>query len=278
MRKLVVACAGALLGVAALCAAGTRPQTSSQPQANASRANATLGAQGQTEAKVPDLSGDWGNPVGAGGGGFVIGDPGDRKAGTPQDSTPYQPWALAKLNSERPENGPHATFENTTDPRLKYCDPVGVPRIYLVPTQFRFVQTPDIVYILYQYGPTWRPIAMNRPHRPDPDPTWWGDSVGKYENDTLVIDTIGFNDKTWLDHVGRPHSEDLHLIERFRRINKDTLQMDLTFDDPKAYTKTWYGRKIFALQHGGFEDAYACSMSEYEHFRQSVVDPVTAPK
>jgi hypothetical protein len=272
MRNLLLPSAAVLLGVAALCAAPapqTTPPVNSKPAAQ---------AQTQTQGKIPDLSGDWGNPVGAGGGGFVIGDPGDRKAGTPQDPTPYQPWALAKLNSERPENGPHATFENTTDPRLKYCDPVGVPRIYLVPTQFRFVQTPDIVYILYQYGPTWRPIAMNRPHRDDPDPTWWGDSVGKYEGDTLVIDTIGLNDKTWLDHVGRPHSEELHLIERFRRVDKDTLQMDLTFDDPKAYTKTWYGRKIFAIQHGGFEDAYACSMSEYEHFRQSIVDPVTAPK
>ena len=268
MRNLVLASAAVLLGVVALCA-GARPQT-------AGPANAKAGAQTQTQAqtKIPDFSGDWG----AGGGGLIIDDPGDRKAGTPQDTTPYQPWALAKLNSERPENGPHATFENTTDPRLKYCDPVGVPRIYLVPTQFRFVQTPDIVYILYQYGPSWRPIAMNRPHRPDPDPTWWGDSVGKYEGDTLVIDTIGFNDKTWLDHVGRPHSEELHLIERFRRVNQNTLQMDLTFDDPKAYTKTWNGRKVFTLQHGGFEDAYACSMSEYEHFRQSIVDPVTAPK
>ena len=265
MRNLLLHSAAVLLGVAAVSAALA---------AQTAPANSKAGSQG----KIPDLSGDWGNPVGAGGGGFIISDPSDKKTGTPQDDTPYQPWALAKLNSERPENGPHGTFENTTDPRLKYCDPVGVPRIYLVPTQFRFVQTPDIVYILYQYGPTWRPVAMNRAHRPDPDPTWWGESVGKYEGDTLVIDTIGFNDKTWLDHVGRPHSEELHLVERFRRINRDTLQLDLLFDDPKAYTKPWSGRKIFALQHGGFDDAYACSMSEYEHFRQSVVDPVTAPK
>src|SRR5260370_7295986 len=226
MRNRLLASAAVLLGMGALCA-GARAQTPSQVNANpanANPANAKPGGEAEAEGQAhsQDLSGDWGNPVGAGGGAFVSGEPGDGRAGTPEDTTPYQPWALAKLNSERPENGPHATFENTTDPRLKYCDPVGVPRIYLVPTQFRFVQTPDIVYILYQYGPTWRPIAMNRPHRPDPDPTWWGDSVGKYEGDTLVIDTIGFNDNTCLAPVGRPHTAHRHHVEPFHLISKHT--------------------------------------------------------
>ncbi len=266
MQNLGLRCAAVLLGVLALAVA-------SGAQAPPAKSNSAA------QAKVPDLSGDWGALLESGGGAsFIVSDPNYKKTGTPEDDTPYQPWALAKLNSERPEQGPHATFVNTTDPRIKYCDPIGVPRIYLVPTQFRFLQGSDILYILYQYGPTWRQIPMNKPHRPDPDPTWWGESVGKYEGDTLVIDSIGFNDKTWLDHAGRPHSEDLHLIERFRRIDHDTLQLDVTFDDPKAYTKPWNGRKIFKLQHGGFDDAYSCSMSEYEHFSQSVVDPVNAPK
>src|SRR5690348_5497589 len=141
MRNLFLHSAYLLPAIVALSAAAGAQTT---PAANSRNSKAS------TQASIPDLSGDWGNPVGLGGGGFIIGDPSDKKAGTPEDPTPYQPWALAKLNSERPENGPHATFENTTDPRLKYCDPVGVPRIYLVPTQFRFVQTPDIVYILYQ--------------------------------------------------------------------------------------------------------------------------------
>jgi hypothetical protein len=234
----------------------------------------TPAPKAQTKTSVPDLSGDWGytakHPVGNT---FSIADPSGRKAGTSEDDTPYKPATLAKLRSERPEDGPNATFENTTDPRLKYCDPIGVPRIYLVPTEFRIVQTPDIVYILYQYGPTWRPIAMNKEHSKDPDPTWWGESVGKYQGDTLVIDTIGFNDKTWLDHVGRSHSDELHLVERFRRIDHETLQLDVTYDDPKAYTKVWEGRKVFGLESKAMGDSYSCSMSEYEHFRQSVIDP-----
>jgi hypothetical protein len=244
--------------------------------------NSVLRAQAKrpaNEAKtaagaVPDLSGNWGysekHPAGQT---FSISDPNGRKAGTPEDDVPYKPATLAKLKAERPESGPNATFENSTDPRLKYCDPVGVPRIYLVPTRFKIMQTPDVVYIMYEYGPFWRPIALNRGHADDPDPSWWGDSVGKYEGDTLVIDTIGFNDKTWIDHVGRSHSDELHLVERFRRIDAETLELDLTFEDPKAYTQPWKGRKVFAVAHTSSWDPYSCSMSEYEHFRQSVIDP-----
>ena len=84
---------------------------------------------------------------------------------------------------------------------------------------------------------------MNRKHPDDPDPTWWGDSIGWYEGDTFVVDTVGFNDKTWLDQVGRPHTESLHLVQRFHRVDKEHLQLDVTFDDPKAYTKPWTGQK-----------------------------------
>ena len=265
MQKRVMSWA---LAVAAMLAcAGTVSAQNSAP-AKASGA--------QAAGKTPDFSGVWGytekHPSTQT---FSISDPNGRKAGLPGDDTPYQPATLAKLKSERPESGPNATFENSTDPRLKYCDPIGYPRIYLVPTRFKFIQTPDAVYMLHEYGPTWREIPLNRPHREDPDSSWWGDSIGRYEGDTLVIDTVGFNNKTWLDHVGRSHSEALHLIERFRRVDHDTLELDLTFDDPKAYTSTWHGKKVFALGSGGPWDPYSCSMSEYEHFRESVIDPTT---
>ena len=91
-----------------------------------------------------------------------------------------------------------------------------------------------------------------------------------------MVDSIGFNDKTWLDRVGRPHSEELHVVERFRRVSHDSLQLDVTFDDPKAYTKMFTGHRMFALSTTPFEDR-SCSMSEYEHFRQTVIDPVVAP-
>jgi hypothetical protein len=228
-------------------------------------------AKAQPQAGIPDLSGNWL----AGGSSFSVTDPGGKFAGTPKDDTPYQPWALAKLKSERPETGPHATFD-TTDPRINYCDPIGLPRIYSVPNLFKFVQAPDTVYMLYEYGTVGLQIALNREHPKDPDPTWWGDSIGRYEGDTLVIDTVGFNDKTWLDHLGRPHSDELHLVQRFRRIDHDNLQLDVTIDDPKAYTRPWTGRKIFKLSQRDFIE-HSCSMSENEHFRKRMVDGIIAP-
>jgi len=81
------------------------------------------------------------------------------------------------------------------------------------------IQTPNVVYILYEFTRVWRSIAMDREHPKDPDITWMGDSIGRYEGDTLVIDTIGLSDKTWLDHTGHPHSESLHVVERLRRMD-----------------------------------------------------------
>lgn len=228
-------------------------------------------AKAPTKGAVPDFSGHWlGSPPT-----FSISDPSGKKTGTAEDDTPYQPAALAKLRSEKPEAGPNATFDSD-DPRIKYCDPIGLPRIFLVPNIFKFVQTPDYVYILFEYGTTGLQIAMNRQHPKDPDPTWWGDSIGRYEGDTLVVDTVGFNDKTWLDHVGRPHSDELHLVERFRRIDQNHLQLDVTFDDPKAYTKTWVGRKIFTSTNRDYVE-HDCSMSENEHFRQRMIEGIIAP-
>jgi hypothetical protein len=220
---------------------------------------------------IPDLSGNWLGSAPT----FSISDPTGKKTGTAEDDTPYKPDTLAKLRSEKPEAGPNATFDSD-DPRIKYCDPIGLPRIFMVPNVFQFVQTPDTVYLIFEYSTLGLRVAMNRPHPADPDPTWWGDSIGRYEGDTLVIDTVGFNDKTWLDHVGRPHSDELHLIERFRRIDHDHLQLDITIDDSVAYTKTWYGRKILTRTDRDFVD-HDCSMSENEHFRKRMIDGILAP-
>ena len=78
-----------------------------------------------------------------------------------------------------------------------------------------------------------------RPHPADLQPTWMGHSIGKWDGDTFVVDTVGISDVNWLDRMGHPHSDKLHLIERFRRVDDKTLQLNLTIDDPIAYTKTW---------------------------------------
>lgn len=263
MRNRLFSLAVTLVAIIALASFG-RAQTTAAPSGAKKAA---------TNGPVPDLTGDWNSGAGA------SWNPADRGGKLLEDGTPYQPWALAKLKSERPGFGANATFENTTDPNIISCDPEGLPRIFFVPAKFRFVQTPDVVYILFEFGPTWIPVWLDRKHSDDPDPTWWGESIGQYENgDTLVVDTVGFNDKTWLDQIGRPHSEKLHLIQRFKRVDKTHLRLDITFDDPGAYTKSWTGQKTFTLSNAGFARyLWVCSIATNKAFDEKVEKPTVSP-
>jgi hypothetical protein len=101
-----------------------------------------------------------------------------------------------------------------------------------------------------------------------------GDSIGRYEGDTLVVDTIGLNDKTWIDQVGHPHSDVLHLIERLRRVDQDTLEVTVTFDDPKAYTKPFTGKREFKRSSSPME-VTLCSLSEMQSFDDEVMKSTT---
>jgi hypothetical protein len=201
-------------------------------------------------AKHVDLSGTWGTIVSSGRSFQPKGDVKD--AGIPEkDGVPYQPWALQKFLSERPAVGPRATFENQTDPNITKCEPIGVPRIWTWPAKVKFIQldNENTVYILTEIDESWRKVRLNAKHPDDPDEQWWGHSIGHYEGtDTLVVDTVGFNGKQWLDYVGRPTTEKLHVIERFRRIDKNNLELTITIDDPGAYTKPFtYGPKEGAV-------------------------------
>jgi hypothetical protein len=170
---------------------------------------------------------------------------------------PLTPWAEAKFLAAKPGYGPRATAESQ-DPILK-CLPPGVPRIMLIPFPMRIVQIPGEVIMLFEYDHYVRHIRMDRrQHAKGLDPTWMGDSIGWWEGDTLVVDTVGLNDKTWLDQVGHPHSDALHVVERIRRIDHDTLQDDLTIDDPRAYTKPWTGQQVFKLKPSWHLLEYIC--------------------
>ena len=122
------------------------------------------------------------------------------------------------------------------------CLPTGVPR--MAPYPWRMIQTPTHkaethIFILFEGNiHSYRQIFMDgRKHPDDPDPTWYGHSIGRWEGDTLVVDTIGYNDKFWFDFLGHPHTEQLHTIERFARTDLGTLQWEITIEDPGAYTK-----------------------------------------
>jgi hypothetical protein len=183
---------------------------------------------------------------------------GDQNADTfsPSDP-PLTPWAEEKFRSVKPGYGPHASARSD-DPLLD-CLPPGVPRILLIPFPMQIVQIPGEVIMLFEYDHYVRHIYTSRREHPkDLQPTWMGDSIGRWEGTTLVVDTVGLTEKSWLDQVGHPHSDQLHVVERIRRIDHDTLEDDLTFDDPKAYTRPWTGKRVFKWRPGWHLMEYIC--------------------
>ena len=165
------------------------------------------------------------------------------------------PWAEAKYKAAKAvhvQTGP-------TDDTTITCFPPGVPRIYLFNFPMEIFVVPGRVLIVYEFGHFIRQIYTDgRSHNLDAPATWMGDSIGKWEGDTLVVDTVGFNDKTWLDQVGHPHSDALHLVERIHRASPELLQIDFTFDDPKAFTHPWTGTKQFKLRPDWQIQEYVC--------------------
>jgi len=150
-------------------------------------------------------------------------------------------WAQAKYKEAKPSNGGKYTLDTTNDPVLTKCDPPGLPRVYFHPYPFEFIHTPKYTLMLYEYDHVVRRIYTDGRSIPDdPDPPWMGFSVGHWEGDTtFVVETAGFNDKTWLDRLGHPHSNQLRVTERFRRIDRDHMQIDISMQDPKALVKPW---------------------------------------
>ena len=141
-----------------------------------------------------------------------------------------QPWAAALLKQRLQNNGKDSPTAN--------CQPTSAPMLNALPLPFKIVQTPGLIVILYEENMVSRQIFLDgRKPVTDPQRRWLGYSSGKWDGDTLVVDTIGFNDRGWLDAMGHPQSDALHVIERFRRSDVGHLQIETTIDDPKAYTK-----------------------------------------
>jgi hypothetical protein len=145
---------------------------------------------------------------------------------------PYQPSAPAKKR----EN-----FENraTADPEAK-CYLPGLPRLMYMPFPFQIFQRADMVTMLFEYVHATRPIYTNGTAHPSGHIDWWlGDSRGRWDGDTLVVDVIDFNDETWFDRSGNFHSNELHLVERFTPLDADHITYEVTVEDPKVFTRPW---------------------------------------
>ncbi len=170
---------------------------------------------------------------------------------------PYQPWAKAVATDRR-----GAQLEPHTR-----CKPSGVMRQFLTPYGAEIVEIPELkrAYIFDVGGPhTYRTIYLDgRSHPANPDPDYYGHSVGHWEGDTLVVDTVGFNEGFWMDRGLTPHTAQLHTIERFTRTDFITLRYEVTIDDPGAYTKPFSGHMDLRWEPDVELFEYVCQESNY---------------
>ena len=192
---------------------------------------------------------------------------------------PLTPWAQARFDAAKPLMGPRATGGQEDNAALR-CEPSGPPQLLILPNPMEIVQIPGRMFMFFEEYHVWRTIWTDgRPLPKDPDPSWLGYSVGHWEGDTFVVDTIGFNDKVWADLSGNPRSEQAHLIERYRRLNHDTLEQQITIDDPKAYTKPWVSPpKRHKLEPNWEIAEWFCDPGEWQKYDENVRKPSgTAP-
>jgi len=176
--------------------------------------------------------------------------------GTPVN-VPYQPWAQAVAQDRR---------QNAFEPHTR-CKPSGGPRQFLTPYGVEFLEQPDLqrIFIFDVGGPhTFRIIYMDgREHPKDFPPDYYGHNIGHWEGDTLVVDSLGYNEKFWIDRGTHPHTEKLHMIERFTRVDMNDIRYEVTVDDPGAYTKPWSGQFNIRYVPGDELFEYVCQDNNF---------------
>jgi len=262
-----------LLMFAALASAQTAPS-----QWGAGTSSPVQNENKSGPAPKHDISGIW--------------DPGDNgiqqlgskampEDGNPQHQPPLTPEGREALNQNKPSNGLRAVLPADTNDPVVTCDPQGMPRedLYEIRTT-QILQTPEKIFLLYTFGKVWRIIWTDGRELPkDPEPRWYGYSVGKWVDDyTLVVQTTGLDDRTWIDRAGRPHSDALRVEERFHRADRDHLELSVTIEDPKMYTKLWLAldKLRFDLQPRDFDvREMICSPSEFAQYNKLIGSPAS---
>lgn len=277
-KPFVVAC----LALAALVVAPFARSQDTPPESPAPTLPGTDGwgrtikppAKDKKAAPAPprDISGIW-DPAGISGvqplGAGAVPDD-----GKPEHQLPYTPEGLEALKRAHPSNGVRSVLPLESNDPVLQCDPQGFPRedLYELRTT-QILQTPQAVIALYTYGKIWRVIWTDGRELPkDPEPRWFGYSVGKWVDDqTLLVETAGIDERTWIDRAGRPHSADLRVEERFHRTDRDHLELTVTIIDPKLYTKPWVAldKLRFDQQPPTFDiHEFICSPSEFAEYNK----------
>jgi hypothetical protein len=253
------------------------------PAANDDAKSAATGGVPRTVDGKPDLAGVWqgGNGrrgtweeansgLGVGGTGVDASAPSNPSSQQViTDPAPYKPEAASRVLESFNKRG--------IDDPAGLCLPLGVPRLALVGLfPIQIVQTPTQIVILHEYMSVFRVIPLNAEHRTDVGPTYMGDSVGRWEGDTLVVDVVGFNDKGWLTGTGTHHSEALHVTERYTRVDKDQIDYVVTMEDPNVFTEPWTIRTKLMLREGTRLQEYVCAENnvEMEHYAKILKEGV----
>lgn len=191
---------------------------------------------------------------------------------------PMTAWGREKFDAERPGYGPRRA-PGGNDPILQ-CDPTGFPRVMFLNTPFEFVNLPGRLIQFFENDHEYRTIWMDGRELPkNADPAWYGYAIGHWEADgTLVVESAGFREGTWLGSTGYPHSDEMRVTERYRRVDHDTILYDITITDPKAYTAPIVGPpRTMKLRPADELVEEICVHSEEKAFADRVADPA-APK
>ena len=181
-------------------------------------------------------------------------------------------WGQERYEQAKPTFGARSVPVSDTNDPVYDCFPPGTPRVYLHPFPMEIIQTPGRVLMVFEYDHLIRQIYTDgREHRTDLAPSWMGDSTGRWEDDTLVVETVNFNDQTWLDRRGVPHSDQLRVIERIRRVNAGNLQIDITIEDPIALAEPWIGQRFYSKTDWQIEELVCMDNVNFEEYEEDLL-------
>jgi hypothetical protein len=240
-------------------------------------------AKDRKSAPAPrhDISGTWEPAGGPLDGVQFNGSKAFQEDGKSDREPPYTALGRELWQANKPSIGSRGVLPAEANDPVLICDPQGFPREDLFQLRTtQILQTPVSVLILYEFDRIWRVIWTDGRELPkDPEPRWFGYSVGKWEDDyTLVVQSFGMDERTWIDRAGRPHSDALRVEERFHRVDHDHLEWTVMIDDPKMYTKPWLAMDRFPmkLQPADFDvREMICSPSDYTEYNKLVGNPAS---
>jgi len=259
----------------------------------AQQSDASKDQKAPAPAPRHDISGTWIPANGSKDGVQANGVKAMPSDGKPEHTPPFTPYGLKVFQSHKPLEGYTAVLPGYYNDPRDMCDPLGFPRInFYSLRETQILQNDYKVAIMYAYAETWRVIwtdgreikpvdggvMMNGEFR---ESRWYGYSTGRWVDDTTFVDeTYGMmpEDKVWLDTAGRPISDQLHVTEQFHRVNQDRLELTVTIDDPKMYTKPWIAMNKFPMKledpRTDVEDMY-CSPSEMQRYNNLIANPAS---